>query len=60
MEKQEHQHTKQQPTAKQAYEPPKAIFVPLKPEERLMGCDKSNSLCDKFTLTCFGGTVGSS
>lgn len=27
-----------QSTAKQPYEPPKATFVPLKLEERLMGC----------------------
>jgi hypothetical protein len=27
-------------TSKQRYEAPKAVFVPLKPEERLMACGK--------------------
>ncbi len=29
----------QKPMQKQPYEPPKAIFVPLKMQERLLGCD---------------------
>lgn len=35
---------RQQPVAeRQPYEPPKATFVPLKLEERLMTCDKTLS-----------------
>jgi hypothetical protein len=30
-----------QPAARRPYEPPKATFVPLKLEERLLACDKA-------------------
>ena len=40
------QQTGQQPTPKQPYEPPKATFVPLKLEERLLKCiPHSDGLC---------------
>ncbi len=34
-----------QPSHKQPYEPPMATFVPLKVEERLLGCGKPYSPC---------------
>ena len=37
---------------KEPYEPPKAIFVPLKIEERLMAClTKGDLLCDPVDLS---------
>lgn len=39
--KENQKQAKQQTDAKQPYEPPKAIFVPLKIEERLLACSKT-------------------
>lgn len=45
-ENQKQQQAKQQSVAKQPYEPPKATFIPLKIEERLLGCvAKDNGIC---------------
>ena len=38
--------TGQEPAQKQPYEPPKATFVPLELEERLLGCYKLSGLND--------------
>jgi hypothetical protein len=44
MENPEIQETKGQELQKQPYEPPKAIFVPLKLQERLLGCGPNSSV----------------
>jgi hypothetical protein len=41
MKNQDTQGTKEQEPQRQPYEPPKADFVPLKLEERLMQCGKT-------------------
>ena len=40
MKNQETQETKHQEPQRQPYEPPRAIVVPLKLEERLLGCSR--------------------
>ena len=42
-------------TQKLPYEPPKATFVPLKLEERLLTCDK---VCPVGTTCCTPGHTG--
>jgi hypothetical protein len=37
--------------SKKPYEPPKAIFIPLKIEERLMACRKTAGICNKNHLS---------
>ena len=41
MNNKETQETEHQEPQRQPYEPPKATFVPIKLEERLLGCSKT-------------------
>lgn len=50
MKNQEIEEPKSQEPARQSYEPPKATFVPLKLEERVLGCNlnKNNIFCADY------------
>ena len=45
MRDQQVQKTEREAPERLPYEPPKAIFVPLKLEERLLKCGATSSLC---------------